>query len=182
MFKHRAHVGRGIDDFEVVFLRQALELRQQLGLILPEAVVHILAGMNIHAGFPIIEPPRENHAGDQIIHANAQIEGGVRLQRKAIDVANPPGVSAPHDGARHQGIDIAIGQHHETGPQRRNDFMFQAVGEIRGIEQAQGNAPQGVPFFCLLDALAGKFRALDGGVENRPALLLEPRPQQPDLG
>src|SRR6185436_19034395 len=81
----------------------------------------------------------------------------------------------------HQRIDVAVGKHDETGAQRRNDFVLQAIGKIGGVKQAHGNAAQGMPFLRLLESLAGQGRAGHPGVENRVTVVLEPLLEQADV-
>ena len=34
-------------------------------------------------------------------------------------------------------IEVTVGQHDEAGAQRRDNFIFQTVGEVGGVKQAQ---------------------------------------------
>src|SRR5439155_23184183 len=103
----------GIDHLEIVLLRQNVELLQQRALILSEALKHVLAGMQVHAGFPVIEPTREDDSRHQVVHADTQVEYGIGLQSKAVNVVDPRGINTTHHRACDQRVDIAVGQYHE---------------------------------------------------------------------
>src|SRR5438445_11453121 len=48
--EHRLDVRRSVDHLESVLLSQLVEARQQRGLVLAEAVVHVFARVKVHAG------------------------------------------------------------------------------------------------------------------------------------
>ena len=112
--------------------------------------------MKVHARFPIVEAARKDHARNQVIHANPQVENHVGLQRETVSVANPGRVEAPYQGSRHQRVNVAIGQDHKARSERRYDFILQPVGEIRRVKKRERDAAERMPFFGLLDAFAGE--------------------------
>ncbi len=106
----------------------------------------------------------------------------MRNQGEAGHLLDPAAVLAARHGPRHDGVYVAVDQHHEAGAQRGDDLVLQAVGEIGGVEQGHRDGAQGVAFLGRLDALARQRGARHAGIEDRVALLFEPLAQQGDLG
>jgi hypothetical protein len=50
-----------VHRFKFVFLAEAVELGEQRGLLPAEAVVHVVAWIEIHFGFPVVESPGKNY-------------------------------------------------------------------------------------------------------------------------
>src|SRR5207244_13577083 len=70
----------------------------------------------------------------------------------------------------------------EAGAQRRDDLVLEAVGEVGGVEQAEGDDGQLVPGLGLVDGVGEERRAGPARVTHRVALELEPGTEQLDLG
>src|SRR5262249_433131 len=85
-FFHRL---RGVGYAEVILFREPAKLRHERRLILAETLVHILCREQIHSRFPIIKSVRENHAWDQILHADAEIKDGIGPKREAVKIVHP---------------------------------------------------------------------------------------------
>src|SRR5439155_7009049 len=99
-----------------------------------------------------------------------------------VKVFQPDLVHAPHEVAHHQGVDVTVGQHHETGLQRRQDNVLQLIGEIGRIEQAHGDVTENVDLLRLLELLAHQRRSLQAHLDSRMAASLQPQHQARDLG
>src|SRR6266566_4625130 len=69
-------------------------------------------------------------------------------------IAHPNRIKPSDHRTRHQRIDIAIGQHNEARAQRRYDLVFQAICEVRCIEETKGDPAEGMALLRSLDALA----------------------------
>ena len=90
--------------------------------------------------------------------------------------------STPRDaGARQRREDVAIRQDDETGLERRDDLLFQAVGEVGGVEQHEGQLVERVARLGELDGRLHQRRAGPPGLDDAVALDLEPLAQQLDL-
>src|SRR5439155_18573204 len=68
----------------------------------------------------------------------------------------------------HQRVDVAVGQDNEARLQGRQDNVFQLVGKIGRVKEAQGGPAQNVSLLRLFEFLAHQGRAfqsdLQGGV------------------
>ncbi len=83
-------------------------------------------------------------------------------------------IFAAGDGARHDGKNIAVGQHDEARAQGGDDLVFQTVGEIGDVVKRHGHGAERVAFLGLRDAFARERGARHSGIEHRMAFLLEP--------
>src|SRR5215212_6935380 len=103
-----------VDAAEVEFVGHGAELPQHLVLIRPEAVVDVIAQLHVHTGFPEVHPANSEHAADKGFDVNLQIEGEVRRDREAVEVAEPLPVYAAHSSARECREDVAVRQNDEA--------------------------------------------------------------------
>src|SRR5208283_1154228 len=62
-----------------------------------------------------------------------------------------------------------------------DDLVFESICKIRGVKEAQGDAPQGMSLFGLLNSPCRQLGALDAGIQHGVSLLLEPGSEQLDL-
>src|SRR5208337_1028679 len=129
----------------------------------------------------IVKPAGEDHAGNEVVYADSQIENSIRLQREAVHIMEPGWVEAAHNSSSHQRIDITIGKHHKSGAQRRDNLVFESIRKIRSVKKAQGNASQGMYLFGLLNSPSRQLGTLDAGIQHSVSLLLEPGSEQLDL-
>jgi hypothetical protein len=67
----------GIEYLEAVFLRHIVELLEQAGLVVDEAIEQVFAEVHVHAGFPVVEAAALQDTWYQIIYADAQVENSV---------------------------------------------------------------------------------------------------------
>ena len=132
---------------------ELVEFRKQRGLIAPKTLIHVLTGEDVHAGFPVVEPARENHPRDQLLDVQPQVEDCVGNQRGAVNAANPRRVHAANDRARHQRIDVAVGEHDEARAQARESLRSR--GDRQNRWRKKGSASCGRD--CCLPS-RGEFR------------------------
>src|SRR5215471_20501880 len=128
-FEGLIDLGGGVDNIKAVGLDHLVEFSEHPRLILQKTVVHVLAEMQIHSGFPIVKSRVLNHARDDIFDFDSEIKDDVGFQCDAINFANPVRISATNDRARHKRIDVAVRKNDETCAQSRNDLVFQTVNE-----------------------------------------------------
>jgi hypothetical protein len=62
-------------------------------------------------------------------------------------------MNASNDVAGKCGVDIAVGKDNEPRAQCGDDLMLEAVGEVRGVKEAQGPSIDRVAFFGDFDRL-----------------------------
>ena len=111
-----------------------------------------------------------------------QVKDGVGDQGKAKDIADPGRVRTAHHSPGNDGIDIAVGEHHESGPQGGDDDLFQAVHHVGGVEQIGRQEAQGVAAHRLFDAPPCQFGAFEAGGADGVAFAFDPFSQEGDLG
>ena len=126
--------------------------------------------------------PRDcEHAADQRLDVDLQVEDHVRRDREAVQVAQPLPIDAAHAGARERREDVAIRQHDEAGLERRDDLLLEPVGEVGGVEQHEGQLVERVARLGELDRRLHQRRARPAGFDDAVALDLEPLAQQLNL-
>ena len=86
-----------IDGDETIFLAQVFKLFYQARLIDAKAIVEVIGAANIHAGFPVIEAPAIDHAGNEGWNFGAQVKHEIGFEGKAIHFACPFRVCAAHN-------------------------------------------------------------------------------------
>src|ERR1700733_84096 len=170
-----------VQRLEVKFDTELVEFSEQRGLITPKTRVHILTGEDVHAGFPIVEPAGEDHAWDQLLDVHAKVKYCVGNQSGAVNPANPRRVHAANNRARHQRIDVAVGEHDKARTQRGNHFVLQAIDKIGGVEKALRHAAKIVSFLRAANSFTSQRRPCHSCIEHGVTQLLEPRPQHIDL-
>jgi hypothetical protein len=171
-----------IDGFETVEFLHGFEFFLDQPLIFDEAGIHVRGPVHIHAGFPIVEHGVLSEISfHENFGAHREIEDCVGHQGDAVDVAYPCRFDAAYDRARHQGVDVAVGEDDEAGAQSRDDAVFQLIGEVGGIEQAEGSGAEDVALHRLFEFAADEHRALQSDIGCRIAAAFEPVAQEIDL-
>lgn len=164
-----------IDRLETVEFLHGLEFLLNETLILDEAAVHVRRAVHIHAGFPIVQHGMLPQVPlDQNFRAHGEIKDGIGNKSDAVDLANPCRLNAANDRARHQRIDVTIGQNDEARTQRRNDPVLELVGEIGRIEQAEGSRAQNISAHGLLEFAANEHGPLQSDVYRGAAAPFQP--------
>ena len=124
-----------------------------------KAVINVLAEAHIHPGFVKLElRPRsaeQPRHGD--IDRDLEVKRQVRANRKTIDLSDPARRDAADYVAGECRLHIAVGEHDHAGLERRQDFMKQPAGEIRGVEQAEGRRREALVLFAFLSGVPHKF-------------------------
>src|SRR5215469_1762981 len=92
----------GIEHLETIFPRHCLVLLEQQRLVMEEAFKEVRPQAHIHARLPVIKAPTLQHTWYQVIDPYLQVKDSIRLQRQAINGANPPGVSSSYYSTRYQ--------------------------------------------------------------------------------
>ena len=104
-----------------------------------KAVKDVPRKANVHSAFPVIERGTFGHiALHEFFGRDVKVKDRIGNERDAVDVLHPLLVHAAHDVASHQRVDVAICQDHEAGAQCRNNNIFQLIGKVGGVEEAQG--------------------------------------------
>ena len=75
-------------------------LAQQPLLVGAEAVVDVVAVLQVHARFPEVHAARFEHAADERLHVDLQVEDQVRGDGEAVEVCAATGRSMPRTPAR----------------------------------------------------------------------------------
>ena len=60
------------------------------------------------------------------------------MDGEAVQIAHPAPADAARHVAREGGVGVAVGADDRAGLHQRNDVALQAVGEIGGVDQAEG--------------------------------------------
>ena len=151
-------------------------------LVLHKAIEHITRKTEVHPALPIIERAVLGKAAlDQFLGWHVQVKNCIGLERDAIQISQPGLVHTTHHVARHQGINIAIGQDDEPGFQRGQDDIFELVRKIGRVEQAQSRAAENIAFLGLLEFLADEGRALQADLDGCMTAAFEPFDEHRDL-
>ena len=142
-----------------------------------EAFGDVLAQVHVHAGFVELElsaraseEPRDGH-----LDRNVEVEGHVRCDGEAVELANPFGRHAANHVARESGVHVAVGQDDHAGFERGQDFMIQPAGKVGGMQQAERRRRQAFvflsPFGRVFDQLRGvPLREEDSDGPSTPAI------------
>ena len=126
-------------------------------------------------------PRALEHAADQRLDVDLQVEDQVRRDGEAVQAAQPLAIDAAHAGARQRREDVAVRQHDEAGLQRRDDFLLEPIGEVGGVEQHERQLVQRVARLGQLDGRLHQRRSRPAGFDDAVAFHLEPFAQQLDL-
>ena len=126
--------------------------------------------------------PRDfEHAADERLHVDVQVEHQVRRDGEPVQVPQPLAIDAAHAGARQRGEDVAVRQDDEAGLERRDDLLLEPVGEVGRVEQHERELVERVAGFGELDRRLHQRRSRPAGLDDAVTFDLEPLAQQLDL-
>src|SRR5262249_51262292 len=171
-----------IDGHETELRCQAPVLFNQVSLIALERIEQISAQGEVHAGFPVVHPFAVNHSWDQGFDVYIEIQYQVGHQCHAKDVAGPRFVRTHYRVTRKRRVHIAIGDNDEPSLQGGQNFMFQAIGKISRIQEAESGDRELMPGFGLVNGRRKKRRTSPSRIADLVTFKLEPRAQQIYLG
>src|SRR6185436_10552293 len=161
-------VFRRIHRNELKLVDDLLVLGQDIGLKNTEAFGDVLGQVHIHAGFVILElPPRASEEPrDGHLDWDPIVEGHVRGDGEAVELANPFRRYAAHHVTREGRVHVAVGQDDHAGLERGQNFMIEAARKVGRVQQAERRRCQALvllsPFGCIFDQLRGvPFREED---------------------
>jgi len=121
-------------------------------------------------------------AGEGDFEAGLEEEGEVGEGGEAVDATDPFLGATSDDIAGEGGEDEAVAEDDVTGLEEGNELAFVAVGEVGGVDEAEGGGGEEILFL----ALAGGGFDQGGGVplaeEDLEALQFEPAFEEIDLG
>src|SRR5918996_2302119 len=137
--------------------------------------------MEIHPGLPMVKACALQDSRDEVVDLNTQIKNRIRLEREAINLSQPFRIGAANDRPSHERINVAIRKHDEPCPQSWNDFVLQAVGEIRGVKKAHGDATQRMTLLGLLEPLPGQSGPGHPGVQYSVTAIFQPLLQEANV-
>ena len=101
--------------------------------------------MDVHAGFPIIQNRvLAQISFDENFGTDLEIKHSVRNKRDAVNVSNPRGIHAAHNGPRHERVDIAVGKDDKPGAKRRKNYVLELVGKVGRVKQAERSRAQNI--------------------------------------
>ena len=126
---------------------------------------------------PAVQDALERH-----FQVGLEEEGEVGQRGEVVDAAHPFGRAAADHVAGKGGEDVAVAQDDVAGAQQRHQVPFVAVGEIGGVNEAEGGRREQL---ALLALAGGGFDQL-GGIPlaeiDLQLLQFEPALQQINLG
>ena len=154
---------------------------QQRPLVGAEALVDVVAELHVHARLPVVHPARLEHAPDQGLFVDAEVEHQVRRDAEAVQLPDPRPIDAADARPRERGEDVAVGQHDEAGLERRDDFLLEPIGEVGRVEQHEGQLVERVALLGEVDGRRHQLGSRPAGLDHAVALDLEPLAQQRDL-
>ena len=120
-----------------------------------EALDRVGAPAQVHAGLVVLElgAPRQD-AVERDLERHAEVERQVGAHREAVERAHPVGIHAAHHVARERGVDVAVGEHDHARLERRHDLALDAVREVGGVEQREGERREERPSSCRASSCA----------------------------
>ena len=164
-----------VNRLEPVEFLHGFEFFLNVTLISDKAAVHIRRAVHVHSGFPVVQHrvlPQVPF--DENSRTHREIKNGIRNERDAVYLSNPRRLNAADDRSCHQRVDITICQDDEAGAQRRNDSVFELVGEIGRVEQAECSRAQNVSLHRPLELAADEHRPLQSDIHRWITEALEP--------
>ena len=105
----------------------------------------------------------------------------VRVRREIIDAPHPLRRAAAHGVSCERGENIAVAEHDVTGAQQRHQLAFVAVGEIRGVDEAEGGGREQFAFFAFAGRGLDEFGGIPFAEKNLQALQFQPAFEEVDL-
>ena len=173
----------GIHDGELKFRDHLVVLLDDSSLEHLEALLRVLAELEVHAGFVVLEAVAAVH---QPLHrhfqGNSKIKHDRGLDGVAVKLAHPLGVHPAHHVAREGRVNVAVTKDHRAGLEQRDNVALHAVREIRGVDQAEGRRRE----HLLLLAALGNVPDQGGGVplaeHHAVTLGLQPLVKEHQLG
>ena len=122
-----------------------------------------------------------HEALDRHVDRDTEVERQVGPHREAVKLAHPLPVDAACRVAGKGGVGVAVGQHDHARLQRRDDLIQQAIGEVRGVEQAERHRGERVLFLARLGGGLHQGGRVPFGDEHAMPLGAEPLRQQIQL-
>src|SRR5262249_47187354 len=127
-----------VDVPEVELVGHRRVLPQQLVLVRAEAVVDVVAVLEVHPRLPEVHSAGLEDAADQGCDVDLEIEDEMGSNGEAVQAAQPGSIDAPDTSARERREDVPIGQDDETSLEGWNDFLLEAIGKVGRVEQDEG--------------------------------------------
>jgi hypothetical protein len=164
-----------VNRLEPIEFLHGLELHLDLALIFDEAVIHVLGGLHVHPGLPVVQHEVFTQVSlDQNCWTDRQVEHSVWNERYAVYLPNPGGFNSAYNRTGHQCVDITIGQDDEAGPKGWKDAILELIGEISCIEQAQSARAENVSLHGLFEFAADEHRSFQSDVHRWKPPAFEP--------
>ena len=139
--------------------------------------------MHVHSGLPVIQNGVLSQVSfDEYLWADSEIKNCIGNQCNAVDVSNPRGFDPAYDRARHERVDVTIGQDDETRTQRRDDPVLELVREIGGVKQAERSRAKNVALHRPLQLAAHEHGSLQSDIDCRITAPFQPITEKIDLG
>src|SRR5206468_4474505 len=113
---------------------------------------------------------------------NVQPKSEMGAQSHSVKSAEVITIDAANHAASDERENVAVGENHGAGFERRNDAMFELIEKVGAVHQRESQASDGV--FCqqLVDVATDKIRAAQATGLHGEAFGLQPLLQQTDLG
>ncbi len=133
--------------------RHGFVLGQNAALKNPEALFHIAADFQIHAGFVVFQSvAAAENAAERHVERRLEVEGEIGPDGEAVEIAHPLRIHPAGHVAREGGVGVAVGADDRAGADQRQDVALGAVGKIGGMDQAESG---GSEHLLLLAAARG---------------------------
>lgn len=173
-------VGIHSEEFELGAHREVL--LEHPALKDAEAFVGITRQAEVHAGLEIFQlGPAIENALERDLEAGLEEEREVGQRGEIVEAADPFPRTAADDVARVGGEHVAVAEHEIAGAQQRHELAFIAVGEVRGVNQAEGGRREKLGLFPLAGRTFHQLGGIPFAEKNLQPLLFEPAFEEIDL-
>ena len=108
-------------------------------------------------------------------------EGDVGQDREIVHFADPFRGATADDIAGEGGEDVAVAQHEVAGLEQGEQLALVAIGEIGGVNEAEGGRGQEIHLLALAGGAFHQFGGIPLGKEHLELLHLHPAFEQIDL-
>ena len=146
----------------------ASELIEHCVLMPDEGVVDAEALQVVAAGLPVVEAALGD-AGQELLDIDIEVDGGVGHEGKGVDVFEPLAGGAADGAAGDEGEDVAVDEGDHAGAQGGQDDALEAVPEVGGVEEVEGDGVEHVAALGALDPGADERRAGQAAVDDGEA-------------
>src|SRR5208282_701518 len=173
----------GVHDQEIELGAHGEVLLEDAPLKDAEAFIGVGGEAQVHARLEVLELwPAFEDALEGDFEVGLEEEGQVGQGGEAVDAPDPLGRAAARHIAPEGGKDVAVAQDEVTGAQQRHQVTFVAVGEVRGVDEAEGGGGQQFSFLALARGGFDELGRVPLAEIDFEVLQLQPTLEEVDLG